>query len=570
MPFKRLLFAILIASCLTATAQEEAASPESPPPVPITPGTLPELSLTPQILYQLLLAEVAAGRGQWPLAAQAYADLAKTTRDPRIARRAAEVAYYARQLPLALQSVRVWMQVDPASVQAKQTYWALLAAAGRSSDLAEDLGRVVAAGPQRPGVLLLQLGQLLARFENKKMVDSVVQQVTQPYDNLPEAHFVRAQSAYFVEDSDRARHELDRALQLKPDWELAAVMKAQLMEADPLQAVDYLAQFVAANPKAGDARLAYARALLEVKRYAEAQKIFTALHAEQPDRPDLIYALGLLALQSGDTANAEKYLKSLADKDFAEADSTRFYLGQIAEDSGRQQEALDDYDAVAATSQRYTQAQTLAAALLARMGQLPAARERLHAIAAANPKQRIELLVMEAQLLGDAGQNDAAFQLLDAALAENKDDPNLLYESAMFAERIGKTDVLEHNLRKVIQLKPDYAHAYNALGYSFADRNQNLDEANALIDKALALAPDDPFILDSKGWVDFRRGDMNAAVDNLHKALTLRPDPEIAAHLGEVLWRLGREKEAIKTWDEARKTAPDNAALAATIKRFQP
>ncbi len=180
------------------------------------------------------------------------------------------------------------------------------------------------------------------------------------------------------------------------------------------------------------------------------------------------------------------------------------------------------------------------------------------------------LLIVEAQLLTQADKRADAYRLLEDGLKTSPDDPLLLYEVALMAERMGKPDVLERNLRKVIKLKPDHAHAYNALGYSLVERNLRLDEAAQLIDKALTLAPEDPFILDSKGWLDFRRGDMNGAVDALRKALALRPDPEIAAHLGEVLWQMGSREEAAKVWDEALKAAPGNEALTATIKRLQP
>ena len=342
------------------------------------------------------------------------------------------------------------------------------------------------------------------------------------------------------------------------------------MIANPQASIDSLAAFVKKYPKARDARLAYARALIEGKRYDEARAEFTALLTAEPDRPDLIYSMGLLSLQSGDVAAAEKYLTSLLGKDFVESDSVHYYLGQIYEESGRAQEALAQYDAIAPGSQHHTQAQVHAAGLLARSGQREAALERLRAAEAANPKERVGLLVLEAQLLSDSGHKEEAYKLLADELLNSPDDPTLLYESALFAERLGKTEILERNLRKVIKLTPDAAQAYNALGYSLADRNKNLDEANTLIDKAMSLQPNDAAILDSKGWVYYRRGDLPAAAEMLQKALAVQTDPEIAAHLGEVQWQMGKQDEAKKTWNDALKAAPDNEALTAVIKRFQP
>jgi Flp pilus assembly protein TadD len=179
-------------------------------------------------------------------------------------------------------------------------------------------------------------------------------------------------------------------------------------------------------------------------------------------------------------------------------------------------------------------------------------------------------LIGEAQLLREAGRNADAHQALTAALERQPDQPELLYEVALLAEKLGRVDELESRLRRLIEIKPDHAHALNALGYSLADRNIRLVEARTLIDRALELAPNDPFILDSKGWVLFRQGETQAALDTLNQAFGIRPDPEIAAHLGEVLWSIGRKDEARQTWDTARKEHPANEALAETVKRLQP
>jgi Flp pilus assembly protein TadD len=206
---------------------------------------------------------------------------------------------------------------------------------------------------------------------------------------------------------------------------------------------------------------------------------------------------------------------------------------------------------------------------MAGRGKLDEARQFLRESVATTPVERVQILIGEAQLLREAGRHDDAYKMLADGLAAEPAQTELLYETALAAERVGKLDVLERNLRQLIVLKPDYAHAYNALGYSFADRNMRLDEASQLIDKALQLAPEDPFILDSKGWVLFRQGDTTGAIDALQKALAIRADPEIAAHLGEVLWSAGRRDEAKKTWNDAVKASPANEVLVDTIKKFK-
>ena len=566
MPPKRLLRflipALAAVLCLPSAAQENAVTP------PMSAVPLPEQVLTPKILYEFLLAEIALGRGQPSTAAAAYADLARTTHDPRVARRATEVAYYARQFPLAAELAQIWIEAEPQSISAKQMYWALLAVSGRSNELATELGRVIAAETTSRGPALLQLGRLVSRFDDKKMAVQVVYKVTAPYLDMPESHFVRAQAAYNAEDIAGASSELDLALKLKPDWEPAAILKAQLLDGGPEQTIRYLAAFIDKYPGMRDVRVAYARALIDAKRYDEAQKIFAGLLKDEPDRTDILYSLGLLSLQAGDSAAAEGYLKRVINPDFPEVDSAHFYLGEIAEEGGRGEEAIQHFDAMAMGSMHYGQGQIHAAGLMVKQGQLEGARARLQAAGQAKPKERISLLIVEAQLLSDAGKPAEAYRLLDEALAKSPNEPVLLYESALLAERIDKVDAMERNLRKLIKLKPDHAHAYNALGYSLVERNQRLGEAKVLIDKALSLAPQDPFILDSKGWLEFRLGAMDNAVDALRAALSLRPDPEIAAHLGEVLWQMGRKDEARQVWGDALKTSPGNEALTSAMKRL--
>jgi tetratricopeptide (TPR) repeat protein len=378
---------------------------------------------------------------------------------------------------------------------------------------------------------------------------------------------VRAQAAAGAGDADRARSEIDRALELRPSWDLAALFKAELLPKGAAQ-LEYLQTWLAANPDAQEVRLGYARALVSDKRYDVARTEFRRLLSANPDNPDILYAVGILSLQVNDAAEAEQQLKRFVDVGRGDLNPARFYLGQIADQAGRAEEALRWYDQVAA-GEHAVSAKVRAAQILLRQNKLDEARERL-ATARANAPGEIRLLVAEAQLLRDAGRHAEAFAFLAQALEVQPDQPDILYETALAAEKLGHVEVLERHLRRLIVLKPDSAQAYNALGYSFADRNMRLEEAAQLIDKALSLAPDDPFILDSKGWLLFRQGKSVAALETLQKAYAQKADAEIAAHIGEVLWALGRPNEAMSVWREASKAHPTNEALAGTIKRFVP
>ena len=563
-PLARLTLAFALAMPLAAAAQSELAAAEKPA------ENLPNLTLTPQILYQILLAEIADGRGDFHLAAGAYADLAQSTRDPRIARRAAEIAIYAREPETALEMAQLWAKIDPDSPQARQMLVGLLLVARRFDEATPHLAKLLALEGDRVGDALLRLNYLLSRYPDKAAAALLVDRLTKPYENLAEAHFARAQAEENAGNDARALTEIERAKKLRPDWQPAVLFEAQILQkSDHAKALDVLHRYLDVYPKARQVRLAYARALVGEKQFAEARREYSVLLDANKDDPEAVYAVALLSLQLNDLAAAESGFKRLLDLDIGDVNVARYYLGQIAEQGKRPEEALSWYEKVT-PGEQYLAANVRAAALLAKQGKLEAGQKILQQAAVADPSERLPLLITEAQLLSDAGRTADAFRLLDDALAAQPEQPELLYETAMLADKLGRFDVLERNLRLLIKLQPDHAQAYNALGYSLAERNLDLDEAQRLIDKALALSPDDAFILDSKGWVLYRRGDNNGALGYLQKAYSQRPDPEIAAHLGEVLWRLGRHEEAEKTWNAAIRAHPGNAALAATIKKFKP
>ncbi|RLJ67953.1 tetratricopeptide repeat protein [Sulfurisoma sediminicola] len=569
---KRRLLPLLFAACFgsgASVAQQEDEAVAIPVPVPPAPAvsTLPAQELTPQILYQFLLAEIAGSRGNIGLAVDAYRDLARTTRDPRIAQRAAQVALFARRYEVALDAARLWAELDPESAQARQMVTSLLAAGARPEDLAEHIARQLAAeGGNLPNALL-QLNRALARVPDKRKVLSIVEQVTTPYVGIAEAHFARAVAAHGAQDATRALGEAERAVALRPDWEQAALLKSQLQPR--AEAIETLHRFASQHPASLDLRMALARMLVAEKRYPEARREFGVLLAATPDDTETLYALGVLSYQQQDLREAERYFRRLLELDFADADSVRLYLGQLAEDEKRWDEAIKWYEQIG-PGEQFVAARLRQAYALAKQDRLDDALHHLQAARTEHREHAVRMLIGEAQLLREAGRTADALAVLDQGLAAQPDQPELLYEAALVAERLGRIDVFEARLKRLLQIKPDHAHALNALGYSLAERNVRLDEAQQLIDQALALAPDDPFILDSKGWVQFRRGQTAAALVTLQRAFAIRPDPEIAAHVGEVMWALGRREEAAKTWADAAKLHPGNDELTATIKRFQP
>ncbi|MDH5535737.1 MAG: tetratricopeptide repeat protein, partial [Betaproteobacteria bacterium] len=316
-------------------------------------------------------------------------------------------------------------------------------------------------------------------------------------------------------------------------------------------------------------RLNYARLLVTEKKFPEARTQFELLLASHPQNADVTMAVALLAMQANDYDAAEAQLKRALELKYKDPDAVRLYLGQVSEERKRYDQALEWYSTVG-RGEQYINAQSRYAGVLAKQGRLPDARQHLQQVSAKDNQQRVQLTQAEAQLLREASAYQDAFDVLGRALEKLPNAPDLLYDHAMAAEKVNRVDVLETNLRQLIKIRPDHAHAYNALGYTLADRNERLAEARELIETALKLSPDDPFILDSMGWVLFRLGQKQEAITYLKRAFGQRPDPEIAAHLGEVLWMYGERDEARKIWNDVLKEHPKNEVLRKTIDRFVP
>ena len=549
--------------------QASDAAAKTKPGAKLHPA-LPGVELTEQIMFKLMLAEVALQRGQPQVAVPALLELARETRDPRLAQRATEVAWNARFPDAALEAASIWLRAEPDNARARQVLGAILVSQQKLDTARGHFELWLAADREKVGESFLQLSSLLGRNTDRKAVLELMRALAQSYQKVPEARLAVAQAAWNAGNDALAIDESAAALKLRPDWELAALFQAQaLARRSNDQAIAFLATYLKAQPSAKDARLHYARLLIAAKRYPEARAQFDALLQQFPDNADVIMAVALLAIQANDFDAAEVQLKRALANGYGEADTVRMYLGQIFDERKRYDEALKWYAAVQ-QGEQYIVAQTRYAGVLLKQGKLAEARRHLQQVNTNSPEQRLQLTQAEAQLLRDANAYNDAYELLAQALQKSGDNTDLLYEHAMAAEKINRIDVVEASLRKVIKLKPDHAHAYNALGYTFADRNERLTEARELIEKALTLMPDDAFILDSMGWVLFRLGRLREALDYLQRAYTLRPDGEIAAHLGEVLWMDGQQEDARKVWADALREHPQNEALQNTIKRLAP
>ena len=534
-----------------------------------------EQPLDGKTLYQILLADIAVQRGEHALAAQAYLEVARASLDPRLARRASEAAYAAKDFSNGLAAAELWAKLEPDSVRPKQVAAFMLLNQGKLGEAKVYLVNAFAVlDPGQIGAEFLQLSRLLNNHQDKDTAFQLVRELAEPYPDIAEVQYALAAAGLNtglkeLTVTDISARAADHALALREAWEPAAFLKAQILsKTSPERAIEFLQNYLTAKPEARQLRLALAQLLIQQKRYAESRALFTQLAEQWPDPREMWLAAAQVSVLMRDYDHAEMIYQRLLKTESNDHDTTRLNLAQLYEERKQYEQAITQYRAIEG-EQRWN-AQLRIALALAKTDSLLAAQVHLATLAATTAQQQTQLIQTEATLLREADQAKQAYTLLEEALKKHPDSPELLYDFAMLAEKLDRLEVLESNLRRLIDLKPDSAHAYNALGYTLVDRTSRIDEGMRYIEKALQLTPDDPFILDSVGWGYFRQGKLEQALRYLRRAMDLRPDPEIAAHLGEVLWVMGQRTEAEKIWREQLRETPEHRGLSDTIKRFIP
>lgn len=578
----------LMLSLLTGLAgTAQAQSPLSPaldPPASRRPAASTAEGLTPDLFYRLLLGDVALQRGETGLAARAYLDAAREVQDARIARRATEIALASRQRGLAQEAAKLWAALDPSADRPKQVIAAL--AAGESGrepvdtsgddELKARLAKLLADSALSGGGVgeaFLQINRLFGQQSDKKAVLRLIREVAQPYPASPEAHFAVALAAYTAGQDDVAtagvaNAAIDRALELHPDWDRAALLKAEILgKRSPDAALAYLQQFLAAHPTAKPVAGALAQMYVEQKRYGDARAVMQRLWDQDKSSRDLEFAVASIALQMKDYPEALRLLRDLQTAGYGEPGAMDLYLAQVAEETKRYADAIEHYRAVQEGDRAWL-AKLRIGAMMGKLGKIDDAKRWFAELPAVTIDERVQVRQGEAQMLRESGDNAAAYATLVKAIETFPESPELIYDAALLAEKLNRIDEAEARLRKLVALKPDDAQTLNALGYTLVDRTSRTSEGYALIERAHKLSPADPFILDSMGWALFRLGRLDEAETFLKRALAERPDAEIAAHLGEVLWAKGDHDGARALWKVQLEANPDNAVLQETVKRL--
>jgi tetratricopeptide (TPR) repeat protein len=572
-----MLMLVMTACTSMPPAQQEgavpgAATPAEQPAQSTQAGVTPKRpapELTPDILYKLLTAEIAGQRGQLELSVQNYLDLARTTRDPEIISRATRIAVYARDDKAAFEAAKIWNEIDPENVDAHQV---LAVMAVRNGDLETAMGHFEYILKNSQGMLdqkLWVIANLLGKEQDQAVVKQVLERLMEDHHDNPDSLYAYAHVLSRMNDDIQALDVLKRVLEIVPDNINATISYVSILQklGKTSEAIAWMEQALEKNNKDFNLRLFYARMLTDEKRFDDARRQFEILITEAPNNTDVLYALGLLYLQDNRLDESAVYFQRLSGFD-DRAEEASYYLGRIAEEKGDLEKAAGWYQSIQQGG-NYFDAQIRLGMIIAKQGKLDEARKHLKNIHADSTEQKNILVQAEGELLVEEKRYDDAMLVYNQAL-ENSVDPDLLYARAMLADKMDRLDILEQDLKTIIAQDPNHATALNALGYTLADRTNRYAEAYEFIRKALELQPGDFYILDSMGWVLYRMGRLEESIEYLNKALKLRNDPEIAAHLGEVLWVKGDQAAAREIWDTALQETPEDTKLLNVIKRFIP
>jgi tetratricopeptide (TPR) repeat protein len=539
-------------------------------------------ALPADVFYRLMVGDIALQRGESAVAARAYLEAARATGNPALARRATEIALGTRQRAAIEQAAKLWQELDPKAERPGQVLAAL--ASGNVSRLPDDspeselrarlekfLADAAASGAG-VGEPFLQINRVFGHQSDKVAVFRLIVDLAKPYAGSAEAQFAIALAGLNTGPADAAiagaaMAAADRALTLRPDWDRAVLVKAELLgKASASRAIAYLEGALARSPQSRAVKIALAQHLVEQKRYAEARALYRGVLAADPSQRELQFGAAVLSVQMKDWDAAEADLQDLKRAGFGEGGQVEYYLAQVAEERGNLDQAIARYRDVP-DGERAWLAQLRIAAVMGRQGKRDEARRFLADLPAVTIEQRVQVRQTEAQIYRDANDHAKALAILDQGIAELPDSTELIYDRAMVLEKLDRIDEAEKALRRLVEMKPDDAHALNALGYTLVDRTSRTDEGFRLIERAHRLAPGDPFILDSMGWALYRLGRLEEAEQYLARAFAERPDPEIAAHWGEVLWAKGQQQKAKDLWQSQLQATPDHPLLLDTVRR---
>lgn len=564
--------------CIIAASSFVAACVTTAPPTKavVIPAAgkkpaLPKVELTRDILYDILLGEIAGQRGQLGVAVTALTRAAEKTRDPRLAERATLTAIYAKRYPKALRTARLWVELVPNNSDAHESLAIVLLATGNTDEATAAFKQVLRIAGTGDSLRrrFVHIASVLGQQRNRTLALKVMHVLVSQYPKDHNSQYALAHLAVRLGDLDTGLRAIDRALALRPRWEDAALFKARVLisQKDSHKTQRFFERYLSRYRDARRMRTHYARYLVDLKQWEKALRQFRHVVRLSPNDERSLFALGLLCIQTNRLADADTYLRR-ALKISPNNDQVKLYLGQVAAKRQHYAQAIKWYSGILDSGFVF-ESKVRIAIMLAKQGNIDGARDRLHKISPSTDQQRVKLILAEEQILRTARQYKEALKVLNSALKSLPGNKDLLYARALVAEKLNMLDVHERDLRTILKTDPNNAHALNALGYTLADKTTRYQEAKQLIERALKLRPNDPYIIDSMGWVHYRMKNYQQAIKYIRQALSISADAEISAHMGEVLWVLGKKGEAHSVWSKALKITPDNEVLLRVIKKFR-
>lgn len=564
--FTTMLGFALLAACAGSppvaepAAQQTAASATGaalPPP--------PERPFPEDSVYPLLLAEFALRRQDYRTALSHYMEQSRILQDAGVSRHTTHLAQFINDDPSALNAVRLWLEQEPDNLEANNTAATLMARSGEPLEALPHMAFVSRNNRQANYPLLLQGFSKLDETQQSELLDGLNDLLTE-FPEDPALLLTLALINTEYEQYDTALSRLDSLFAVEPDQQQALLLEARiLLQQDAKRPYKRIEKALARNPGDNRLRLEYAR-LLTSSDMVAAREQFEILSAQSPGDADLLLSLALINRETGDNVVAKAYLRQVVDTG-KRLDEAQYYLGRIAEDANEPSEAIAHYMQIG-DSRQYLGANQRIGRILISNGQLEASQAWFRKQREAVPARREQLFGIEADLLNTAGAREASMAVLNAGIEAYPDSASLRYARSMLGQQQDDLAMMEADLRAILARDPNNATALNALGYTLADQTGRFDEAFDLISRALELDPDEPAILDSMGWILYRKGRLEEALDYLTRAYAVFPDAEVAAHLGEVMWKMGDTDQARKIWQGALLKDPDHTILRETLQRL--
>ena len=518
-------------------------------------------SIDPDVLFTLLTAEIAGQRGQYDIALEGYLEAAKRTHDPRFAERATMIAIYMKNNKKTNETVGLWLRQDPKNQTARKIAALLALRSGNKTAAGAHLNVMLTTDPAGFENALLELAGVLQKEGKIDAVNEALDALSKQHPDQADIYFMQALLAAQDKDKNLAEIKIQQALKVKPGWDKALVFQAQIavFSGDLKKAKALLKDASVKYPNNKKINKMLAQVLIKAEDYEEAMAVYEGMIAADPKDFESQFAVGLVHLQLDQDEQAEDTFNKLLEQPEWQYQAS-FYLGKIEEKKGHIKKALEWFDKVT-DGPLVFDASIAAISLLEKDKQFNEANSRLSLLAAKFPKEKMRLVLVQAEFYSQQKQFDKAFNLLSNALDEFPDQKELLYTHALMAERLDKPEIAEADLQKILAMDPENVEALNALGYTLLNKPSRYADAEKYLQKALALAPNEAVIIDSYGWLQFKLGNTEKALVYLQQAYEKQQENEIAAHLAEVLWALGRKEEAKKIFRNAIKDSPNDEYL---------